>query len=181
MTPDNYGELEEAMAAGYARGLPFPWSWCSGSLRFSLCMASLPFLRAVLFPVDLRYGRDLKHRPRRVKLERAGENFKPRVAAMEPRRKYWSRMGAQRDAQDTPELRQSEYSTLKLMASRAIKVAKDSRGNLFENPRSSSIWSKSPLAAWADHPSCDRHRYNACMRALSNETKRRDASRDILF
>ena len=36
------------------------WTLCSGSSRLAACYSSLPFCRMVLFPVDLRYGWDLR-------------------------------------------------------------------------------------------------------------------------
>ena len=154
------------------------WSWCSGSSHLSLCMASLPFLCAVLFPVDLRYGWDLKHRPHQLKLQKADRTFKPRVTTMEPRCKYWSHMGTGRDINDTVRLRESELPMLKFMASHAVKINNDFRDNRVENPRCSSIWSIYPLAALLDHPAYVKNRYNTCMCAFSSEKDGRRSKKD---
>ena len=178
ITPENYDEFETVMKKGPYHGFPTLWSWCSGSSHLSLCISSLPFLCAVLFPVDLRYGWDLKRRPRQIKLQRADKIFKPRITSMEPRCKYWSNMGTSRKIQDTLELRQSELPMLKFMTSHAIMIVKDFRDAFLENPRSSSIWTKSPLAAILDHPAYSEHRYNTCMCAFSSEKDGRRNKKD---
>eukprot|EP00959_Pyramimonas_sp_CCMP1952_P400585 8393771-Pyramimonas_sp.AAC.1 len=71
---------------------------------------------------------------------------------MEPRCKYWSHMGTSRDIEDTMALRESELPMLNSMTSHTVKIKQDFRDNLVENPRSSSIWTKSPLSALLGHP-----------------------------
>ena len=67
ITPDNAKEFVKTMKTHSQKfGNHFMlWSWCSGSSRLLTTMASLPFISKVLFPVDLRYGWDLNHKPHR--------------------------------------------------------------------------------------------------------------------
>eukprot|EP00959_Pyramimonas_sp_CCMP1952_P112389 2349861-Pyramimonas_sp.AAC.1 len=53
------------------------WTGCSGSSRLALIMLSAPFNQLVLFPVDLRYGWDLRL-PEHQQLSRtADRQFSP--------------------------------------------------------------------------------------------------------
>ena len=51
------------------------WSWCAGSSRLTLNMMSLPFRRFVLFPVDLRYGWDIRLPSHQVLLQEVDEEI----------------------------------------------------------------------------------------------------------
>ena len=87
-------------------------------------------------------------------------------------------MGTGRDINDTLRLRESELPMLKFMATHAVKIKNDFRDNLVENPRSSSIWSSSPLAALLDHPAYVKNRYHTCMCAFSSEKDGRRSKKD---
>eukprot|EP00974_Lingulodinium_polyedra_P012511 1208570-Lingulodinium_polyedra.AAC.1 len=75
------------------------WSWFAGTGHLGLTMLNLPFVGAVLFPVDLRYGWDVGHVEHQKLLRQVDETFRPTCATLEPRCKYWSRAGHSRDEQ----------------------------------------------------------------------------------
>ena len=65
------------------------WSFCSGSSLLLATMAQMPFQQAVLFPVDLRYGWDLRNDYHQQLLRRANEKYQPFLTTTEPRNQHW--------------------------------------------------------------------------------------------
>eukprot|EP00959_Pyramimonas_sp_CCMP1952_P058747 1226667-Pyramimonas_sp.AAC.1 len=61
------------------------WTWCSGSSRLALIMLSAPFNQLVLFPVNLRYGWDLRLPEHQQLLRTADRQFSPMETTYEPR------------------------------------------------------------------------------------------------
>ena len=92
------------------------WSWCAGSGRLLLTMMMLPFGRIVLFPVDLRFGWDLRCKGHQILLLNVDKLFQPCVTTFEPRCKYWSRAGHKRDPRKTAALRADEVPMLRFMS-----------------------------------------------------------------
>ena len=82
ITPELYTHFESKLDHSCTIAL---WSLCSGSSRLSSTMAQLPFLQAVLFPVDLRYGWDLRDSYHQQLLQRANDKYKPFLTTIEPR------------------------------------------------------------------------------------------------
>ena len=54
-------------------------------------MSELPFLQAVLFPVDLRYGWNLLDKDHKQLLQRANKHYKPHTTTFELRNRNWNR------------------------------------------------------------------------------------------
>ena len=69
----------------------------TGSSRLLTTMASLPFLYYVLFPIDLRYGWDVRLKRHQELLAWIDSQLRPLCTTFEPRCKYWSRAGNSRD------------------------------------------------------------------------------------
>ena len=132
-------------------------------------MAGVPFSRAVLFPVDLRYGWDIGHKPHQQLLTTIDNHFKPLYTTFEPRCKYWSRAGNRRDPDKTQRLRNAEKPQLTYMANHAIHIANDQRDGLIENPLTSALWDYSPLHVLNYAPHWKDHDDNTSMCAFSPE------------
>ena len=114
ITPQNYWSFQKHMKSKLGTnsiGVTL-WSWCSGSSRLTATMASLPFLRMVGPPIDLRYGWDIRVKSCQELLVQADRFLKPLVTTFEPRCKHWSRAGNRRDPIDTERLRKDEHSQL---------------------------------------------------------------------
>ena len=61
ITPDNVQQFFKLVSnQGFSMTL---FSRCSGSGRLLLTMTGLPFSKCVLFPIDLRHGWDMNHKP----------------------------------------------------------------------------------------------------------------------
>ena len=75
ITPELYTHFESTI--GPIRSGIALWSFCSGSSLLLATMAQLPFLQAVLFPVDLRYGWDLRNNYHEHLLQRANDKYRP--------------------------------------------------------------------------------------------------------
>jgi hypothetical protein len=83
ITPDLYPHFEQA-----TKDIPTEillWSWCAGSSRLTSTMAGLPYYKAALFPVDLRYGWDLRNHHHQQLLTRANDIYTPFLTTIEPR------------------------------------------------------------------------------------------------
>ena len=120
------------------------WSWCAGSSRLTLNMMSLPFRRFVLFPVDLRYGWDIRLPSHQVLLQEVDALFLPRVTSFEPRCKYWSRCSQAVTG------RQQDQKLLHFIASHICHLHDEQRGWIVEQPRDTTIFKSSPLAILDD-------------------------------
>ncbi len=138
------------------------WSWCAGSSRLTSTMSGLPFMQCVLFPVDLRYGWDLRFDEHQRLLRLVDDVFKPYLTTMEPRCKYWSRAGSRRDAEITSAKRDNERPMIKFMTLSAIHQVDDRRHSLFENPVGSAMFNESPMVALISHPSFKDYVTNMC-------------------
>ena len=111
------------------------WSWCSGSSRLTLNMMSLPFRKLVLFPVDLRYGWDIRLHSHQVLLQEVDSLFSPKVTSFEPRCKYWARC-----SQDSGSSRDADKRLLHFIASHVCHLHDDNRGWVVEQPRDTTIF-----------------------------------------
>ena len=125
-------------------GLIALWSWCAGSSRLTLNMMSLPFKRFVLFPVDLRYGWDIRLPSHQVLLQEVDALFCPKVTSFEPRCKYWSRCSQAATG------RQQDHKLLHFIASHVCHLHEEQRGWIVEQPRDTTIFKDSPLAILDD-------------------------------
>ena len=145
------------------------WSWFAGSAHLSYTMTCPPFTKCVLPPIDLRYGWDIHHEPHQRLLRQLDAYYKPLVTTFEPRCKYWSRSGNRRDPMVTTRMRRQETPMLLFVAHHAVRVQRDGRHGLFENPATSAIWVHSPLMILN---SADGYKDNdevTCMCAFSPE------------
>ena len=146
ITPDNVSIFMDRIKPSDSE--PFVlWSWCCGSARLLLTMTGLPFCEKVLFPVDLRYGWDVNHPAHRKLLLQTDILYQPLVTTIEPRCKHWSRSGNRRDPAKTRELRLQEQPMLEFLARHARSLLRERRHLLIENPRTSALWTDSPIAA----------------------------------
>ena len=118
----------------------------------ALTMMSPPFSRCVLFPVDLRYGWDLRSQEHQKLLLEVDRIFKPQVTTMEFRCKYWSRAGNRRNPEDTKRYRAAESSMLVFGSNHICMLHKENRGWLVENPNGSATFQHSPLDVTDDLP-----------------------------
>ena len=148
ITPSNVRRFIAAMAE--LAGQFILWTWCSGSSRVALVMLSPPFGRCVLFPVDLRFGWDLRLQEHQSLLLEVDNALKPKVTTMEFRCKYWSRAGNSRDPDKTKCLRQAEEPMHIFGGNHICHLHREGRGWLVENPDGSAIFTKSPLSVMED-------------------------------
>ena len=172
VTPDTlqlFLDLLQCGQSGHTEYHVMLWCFCSGSSRLLTTMFSLPFLKLGLFPVDLRYGWDLRDPIHQRKLLQVDRMFRPQYTTFEPRCKYWSRAGTKRKAEDTMRLREAEYPMLKFCAKRAIALPYDKRDALFENPRASALWTESPLCVLQSLDQYSKNDKNTFMCAFSPE------------
>ena len=107
ITPDACAHFLDVMTTLKPRPHITLWSWCSGSSRLTYTMSSMPFSELVLFPVDLRYGWDIRLPEHQLLLQRVDALLRPHTTTMEPRCKYWSKAGSRRAPEVTEERRQS--------------------------------------------------------------------------
>ena len=110
ITPDNCLHFCAHLKSHNHRPRITLWSWFSGSGTLSSVMAGSPFQKGVLFPVDLRYGWDIKDPRHQALLMKVDGLFRPMVTTKEPRCKYWSVAGFLRSEQKTQEM-QPSYCT----------------------------------------------------------------------
>ena len=144
ITPENCEEFIRVMAQ-HVTDPVILWTWFSGSSTLACVMSSTPFHKIVLFPVDLRYGWDVQDPRHQELLMKVDKVFKPYLTTKEVRCKFWSTAGFLRDPAKTDRLQQSEKSTHQFCLQHTAHVQKDGRRDLYENPKSSRIWSMSVL------------------------------------
>ena len=99
------------------------WSWFSGTSALSFTMLGMPFQQPVCFPVDLRYGWDLKKPEHQRLLAQVDNILRPFVTTMEPRCKYWSRAGRAREPIVTAQQREDEQPMLKFATQHSLALA----------------------------------------------------------
>ena len=149
ITPSNVDEFVAVVTHYFGIAVPqlkvMLWTWFSGSSNLAATMSSSPFFCVCLFPVDLRYGWNIADRKTQKLLSDLDGMFKPLVTTMEPRCKFWSISGSRRSPSDTSRLRNLEGPMLSFVASHVSKIHHDSRLWWNENPKTSAIWSESPL------------------------------------
>ena len=126
------------------------WTICSGSSRLSLQMSELPFLQAVLFPVDLRYGWNLLDKDHQQLLQRANKHYKPHTTTFELRSRNWNRTSKYDSEAD--QKRQQETPMLQFVARHSIYLTEHQQNVIIEGPFRSIMWTCSPLQALKDHP-----------------------------
>ena len=125
IAPSCFSQFMDVLLRSFGDRLPqiTLWTWRSGSSRLVLIMRSAPLDQLVLFPLDLRYGWDLRLPEHQQLLRTADEQFTPTVTTYEPRCKYWSRMGSIRDPEITAERRQQEIGMLKFIVQSACDTS----------------------------------------------------------
>ena len=121
------------------------WTWFSGSSRLAATMAATPFLQPVLPPIDLRYGWNVNDSRHQRLLNLLDDTFKPFFTTYEPRCRAWSVAGVSRGHDKTQRLRQEEHHMLTYTATRIQHNIDTQRHALVESPKSSSIFTDSPL------------------------------------
>ena len=121
------------------------WTWFSGSSNLAATMSSSPYFNLCLFPVDLRYGWDISTRLTQRVLHDVDELFRPLATTLEPRCKSWSHAGSRRDPNTTHAIRNKEGPMLSFVVNHAHKLHKCCRLWWAENPKTSAIWTESPM------------------------------------
>ena len=111
-------------------------------------MSELPFLQAVLFPVDLRYGWNLLDKDHQQLLQRANKHFKPHTTTFELRSRNWHRI-SKRDL-EADHRRQQETPMLQFVARHSIYLTEHQQNVIIEGPSRSIMWTCSPLQALKD-------------------------------
>ena len=165
ITPDNYQQFMRTIIPN--NYYFFMFSLCSGSSRLLLTALQSPFDQVVLFPIDLRYGWDLKYEPHRRIITIIDHYYKPFLTTMEPRCKYWSNAGSRREPQLTEQLRNEERPMLTFLSNHGIKVVKDNRAALAENPKTSALWNRSPFENWQYLQQFEQHSRTTCQCAFT--------------
>ena len=125
------------------------WSWFAGSGLLSAVMTELPFRKAVLFPVDLRYGWNIDDSEHQKALLRIDETLRPATTVVDPRCQYWTRTSKTKHEEECTRSRNDDMSMLKFVSAHCIHVAQQGRNVLASNPQSSQIFSHSPLLSLA--------------------------------
>ena len=145
ITPDNLQEFLEHMSClGMDLDVHIKlWSWFSGTGRLLNTAKENGY--AVLFPVDLRYGWDIRRQDVQKKLKRVDYIYKPQVTSMEPRCKYWSIAGRSRSPDVTRQERNKEEQMLQFLVKHCHMLEASERLALVENPKTSDIWTDAPL------------------------------------
>ena len=119
------------------------WELCSGSGRLSL-LALLSGL-TVLFPVDLRYGWDIGHRPHQDLLQEVLQQCVPDVVHKSPNCRPWSVSFNRCDPAKVQQERDAERPCLRYLESVAWEQHNNNRGTTFEQPWSSAAWKELEL------------------------------------
>merc|ERR1712023_488900 len=89
ITPELHTHFEAATSP-HAPSITL-WTICSGSSQLATQMTQLPFMQAVLFPVDLRYGWNRLDRQHQQLLQRTNQHYKPHTTTFELRNRHWNR------------------------------------------------------------------------------------------
>ena len=106
------------------------WTICSGSSRLASQMSELPFLQAVLFPVDLRYGWNLLDKDHQQLLHRANKHYKPHTTTFELRNRNWNRTS--KHDSEAEQKRQHETPMLQFVAQHSIYLTKHQQNAIIE-------------------------------------------------
>ena len=141
VTPDNFDKW-------FATHINLSVRWVlqeqfSGSGRLSLTahQQQLP----VLFPVDLRYGWDLRQHDHRNNLDLVRERFKPLVKFSSPDCRLWTAMTNTKPTSEVNTDRKKELPMLEWLYGDNCQQAKLGLGYINENGLRSQIWTQSPL------------------------------------
>ena len=118
ITPELYTYFEKTVPVPHQIAL---WTIFSGSSRLNTHMSQIPFLQAVLFPVDLRYGWNLRNSHHQQLLQRANKLYKPFTTTVELRNHPWKYTS--KDDSETLEVRKLELPMLQFVAQHAIHLA----------------------------------------------------------
>ena len=150
ITPELYTHFESKI--GPIRSDIVLWTLCSGSSRLSATMAQLPFLQAVLFPVDLRYGWDLRDSYHQQLLQRANDKYKPFLTTIEPRNQHWCKHNRDDHTEELIQRqRDSDTPVLKFLMTHSIHLTREHQNVQFECAKISAIWTNSPLQCLKHH------------------------------
>jgi hypothetical protein len=144
ITPNNVAMFIDSMSRlpGFN---PVLWTWFSGSSNLAAHICDAPYHNTCLFPVDLRYGWDISLKAHQLILLKLDDLFKPVCTTFEPRCKFWSIAGSKRDPGKTHEYRTQEQPMLSFVTKHIQNIHKNHRLWWCENPKTSAMWSESPL------------------------------------
>ena len=117
------------------------WTWCSGTSKLAYTATCLPFCKAVLFPIDLRYGWDISCVEHQQLLVQLDALYRPAFTTFEMRGKGWSRSKSDQEVQNL------EAPMLNFMTMHSLRLIQDKRHGIFECARNSEIWRKSPISS----------------------------------
>ena len=122
---------------------------------------------STLFPIDLRYGWDLRNPEHQRKIDQVRENLRPLVKMSSPDCRLWSCATNANDKSVLQAGRHEEVGMLEWLVQDNAAQAKGGRGYINENGLTSHIWTQSPLAQNADLPGNLRQRGDGCSHGLT--------------
>ena len=102
-----------------------------------------------MFPVDLRYGWNLRNPYHQQLLQRANNRYKPFTTTIELRNHPWRKTS--KDDSETLHAQQLELPMLQFLAQHCSHLAKHQQKVIIEGPARSTIWSDTPLGRLRDH------------------------------
>ena len=144
ITPNNVAMFIDSMSR-FPAFKPVLWTWFSGSSNLAAHMCDAPYHCMCLPPVDLRYGWDISLKSHQLLLLKLDDLFKPVCTTFEPRCKFWSIAGSKRDPSVTHSNRTLEQPMLSFVTKYIQVIHNDRRLWWCENPKTSAIWTESPL------------------------------------
>ena len=157
VTPDNFREWLSLVCQ---HSLEFQEVFSgSGNLSFHF----LSHGASVAFPVDFRYGWNArldKHRKMLDELIVGTSFYAPNCTA-------WSSLSNWMPEETRDDLRKLEGPVLEWITTRSVNMwEQHSSATIVENPRNSTIWTKSPLLQLDKHPRAGRRPFDQCAYGL---------------
>ena len=119
------------------------------------------------FPVDLRYGWNLRNPYHQQLLQRANNRYKPFTTTIELRNHPWRKIS--KDDSETLHAQQLELPMLQFLAQHCSHLAKHQQKVIIEGPARSTIWSDTPLGRLRDH-STSNYSPQTCADSPTNPT-----------
>ena len=133
----------------------------SGSGRLSSCAFNTGL--SVLFPVDLRYGWDMKYPPHRKLIDQVQAHFTITCKYSAPDCRLWTAMSNAHPNKDKlSQDRKDEFGMLDWLHHDNKKQNSKGLGYVNENGLRSQIWTQSPLCHNQDIPGNKHSRLDAC-------------------
>ena len=164
VTPDNFKDWFQAHK--------HIKTWClqeqfsgSGRLSAQAFKAGL----SVLFPVDLRYGWDMKHPPHRKLIDSVQSHFNIICKFSAPDCRLWTAMSnAHPNKEKLERDRQSEFPMLDWLHNDNKRQQRKGLCYINENGLRSQMWTQTPLVHNLDIPGNKHSRLDACAHGLTD-------------